>query len=35
VVTETVPWAEHDSRFTRDFEDLVAWVAQEMNKIRV
>ncbi len=24
VVTETVPWAEHDSRLTRDFEDLVA-----------
>ena len=23
VVTEAVPWAEHDSRFTRDFEDLV------------
>jgi transposase len=25
VVAETIPWAEHDSRFTRDFEDLVAW----------
>jgi transposase len=35
VVTETVPWAEHDSRFTRDFEDLVAWVAREMNKTAV
>jgi transposase len=34
VVTETVPWAEHGSRFTRDFEDLVAWVAREMNKRR-
>lgn len=35
VVTETVPWAEHESRFTRDFEDLVAWVAREMNKTAV
>ena len=35
VVTEAIPWAEHDSRFTRDFEDLVAWVAREMNKTAV
>ena len=35
VITEAVPWAEHDSRFTRDFEDLVAWVAREMNKTAV
>ncbi len=35
VVTEAVPWAEHESRFTRDFEDLVAWVAREMNKTAV
>ncbi|MHB1845589.1 MAG: helix-turn-helix domain-containing protein [Deltaproteobacteria bacterium] len=35
VVTERVSWAEHDSRFTRDFEDLVAWVAREMNKTAV
>jgi transposase len=35
VVTEAVPWAVHDSRFTRDFEDLVAWVAREMNKTAV
>ena len=35
VVTETIPWAEHESRFTRDFEDLVAWVAREMNKTAV
>ncbi len=35
VVTEAVPRAEHDSRFTRDFEDLVAWVAREMNKTAV
>lgn len=30
-----MPWAEHESRFTRDFEDLVAWVAREMNKTAV
>jgi len=35
VVTEVVPWAEHDSRFTRDFEDLVAWLTREMNKTAV
>ena len=35
VTTESVPWAEHDSRFTRDFEDLVAWVAREMNATAV
>jgi transposase len=35
VVTESVPWAEHESRFTRDFEDLVAWLAREMNKTAV
>jgi transposase len=35
VVTERIPWAEHESRFTRDFEDLVAWVAREMNKTAV
>jgi transposase len=35
VVTEAVPWAEHESRFTRDFEDLVAWLTREMNKTAV
>ena len=35
VITESVPWAAHDSRFTRDFEDLVAWLAREMNKTAV
>ena len=35
VVTEAVPWAEHESRFTRDFEDLVAWHTREMNKTAV
>jgi len=35
VVTEAVPWAEHESRFTRDFEDLAAWLTREMNKTAV
>jgi transposase len=35
VVTERVAWAEHESRFTRDFEDLVAWLTREMNKTAV
>ncbi len=35
IITEAVPWAEHESRFTRDFEDLVAWLAREMNKTAV
>ena len=35
IVTEAVLWAEHDSRFRRDFEDLVAWVARELNKTAV
>jgi transposase len=35
VVTEAVPWAVAGSRFTRDFEDLVAWLAREMNKTAV
>ncbi|MGH3711610.1 MAG: ISL3 family transposase [Pseudonocardiaceae bacterium] len=35
VVTEAVPWAAAGSRFTRDFEDLVAWLAREMNKTAV
>ncbi|MZG29137.1 ISL3 family transposase, partial [Adlercreutzia equolifaciens] len=25
--TEAVPWARHGARFTRDFEDWVAWLA--------
>jgi transposase len=32
VVTETVPWAELRSTFTRDFEDLVSFFAQQTNK---
>jgi len=35
VITEAVPWAAHESRFTHDFEDLVAWLAREMNKTAV
>jgi transposase len=31
VLVEAVPWAAHESRFTFDFEDLVAWLAREMN----
>lgn len=29
---EAVPWARHGSHHTRDFEDLVAWLAQQMAK---
>jgi transposase len=32
VVTEVVPWATFDSGFTRDFEDLAAFMAQQTNK---
>lgn len=35
VLTEAVPWAAPESRFTLDFEDLVAWLAREMNKTAV
>jgi transposase len=35
VVTEAVPWAAPESRFTLDFEDLTAWLAREMNKTAV
>jgi transposase len=35
VVTERVPWAVAGSRFTRDFEDVVAWLTREMNKTAV
>jgi transposase len=31
VLTEQVAWAESGSRFTRDFEDLAAWLAREMS----
>jgi transposase len=29
---QAVPWARHASHHTRDFEDLVAWLAQQMAK---
>jgi transposase len=29
---EVVPWARAGSRYTRDFEDVVAWLAQQMAK---
>jgi transposase len=32
VRVEAVPWARAGSRFTRDFEDVVAWLAQQMAK---
>lgn len=33
--TERVPWAEHRSRFTRDFEELVAYLAQVTDQTKV
>jgi transposase len=33
--TETVPWARPGARHTRDFEDVVAWLAQRMDKTSV
>ena len=35
VIVEAVPWAAHESKFTRDFEDLVAWLTREMNKTAI
>lgn len=35
VRTERVPWARPNSRFTSDFEDLVAWLAQRSAKSTV
>ena len=29
---EAVPWARHDAHHTREFEDVVAWLAQQMAK---
>ena len=29
---EAVPWARHDAHHTRDFADVVAWLAQQMAK---
>ena len=30
-----MPWARPNARFTRDFEDVVAWLAQRMDKTAV
>ncbi len=35
VVVGAVPWARHDSRFTRAFEDQVAWLAVNASKTAV
>ncbi len=35
VVSELVPWADHDSRYTCDFEDHVAYLAQRMDQTTV
>ena len=35
VVVAAVPWARHDSRFTRAFEDQVAWLAVNTSKSAV
>jgi transposase len=35
VVSERVPWAAHGSRFTRGFEEQVAWLAVESSKSAV
>jgi transposase len=32
---ERVEWARPGARYTRDFEDLCAWLAQQMNQTRV
>jgi transposase len=35
VVGEQVPWGEHDSRFTTDFEELTAYLASSTDKTAV
>lgn len=35
VRTEEVPWARPGARFARDFEDVVAWLAQRMDKTSI
>ena len=35
VVTESVPWANHEARFTAEFEELAAYLAQRMDKTAV
>ena len=35
VIVEQVPFARHRARFTRDFEDLVAWLATKTDKTAI
>ena len=35
VVTEAVPWARPRARHSRDFEDVVAWLAQRADKTTI
>jgi len=35
VRTEAVPWARPGARHTRDFEDVIGWLAQRMDKTSV
>ncbi len=35
VVVAAVPWARHDSAFTRQFEDQVAWLTVQASKTAV
>jgi transposase len=35
VVTEAVPWARPRARHSRDFEDVVAWLAQRSDKTTI
>lgn len=35
VVTASVPWARHASRFTKEFEELTAWLAMNCTKTAV
>jgi len=35
VVVAAVPWARHDSSFTRSFEDQVAWLTVHTSKTAV
>lgn len=35
IVVAAVPWARHDSSFTRSFEDQVCWLAVHTNKTAV
>jgi len=34
-IVEQVPWAAHDAHFTRDFDEMTAWLAQRMDKSAV